>query len=154
MRPHIEIKTKPINYNMNYHDENFDENQKEIFHVFIAEDRLKLLFTVEWVDPTTNTREFKVVKHDHLYLDGMDRKATYPEGTYIGNLSADPTIIYALFQDNLNPYSIQLNNVTVHNMVFFESVDFVFTDQDKLEKLYDLINEACKKIKHNPVELG
>lgn len=156
MNPHIEIKDRPINTKLNYNEKDFDESVVSLYHVFISEDKLKILFTVEWKDPNISEREFQVVKHDHLYLDGPDSNQEYPigEGSWSGTLSADQTIVQELFKDNLDPYGIVLNKVVLHNLVNIESIDFEFTDQNKLEELYDKINEKCKSIKHISSFLG
>jgi hypothetical protein len=113
--------------------------------VNVIENSLKLTFSVQWVDPSINDIEFKVIKCLGLYLVGMDENISYPTS---GAISSDPTIAQTLFKDNLDPYGIVLNKIVVHSMNFFESLDFTFTDPIKLEELYLLINEQCKKIKH------
>jgi hypothetical protein len=148
MNPHIEVKDKAINTQLNYNEKNFNESSSSLFHVFISEDKLKVLFTVEWKDPNSSKREFQVVKHDHLYLDGIDKGKAYPiEKPYVGTISADPTVVQKLFSKNLDTYGIRLDKVTTHKLTFFESIDFTFTDPVKLEELYDKINEACIKAK-------
>jgi hypothetical protein len=61
MNPHIEVKDKAINTQLNYNEKNFNESSSSLFHVFISEDKLKVLFTVEWKDPNSSKREFQVV---------------------------------------------------------------------------------------------
>lgn len=156
MNPYIEVKDRSINARLNYNDPDYDDSAVSLFHVFISQEKLKVLFTVEWKDPNSNLREFQVIKHDHLYLDGQDRDKIYPIGTtpYPGVLSADPSIVQELFSDNLDRYGIRLDKVTIHNHTFYESVNFTFTDPAKLDQLYDLINEACTKVKYSPGHLA
>lgn len=156
MNPHIEVQLRSINSNLNYNDPNFDDTDASLFHVVIAENKLKLLLTVEWKDPLHNPREFQVVRHDHLYLDGQDKGQAYPLGAvpYPGNLSADPTIVQGLFDDTLLPYGIRLDKVVVHNHTNYESINFTFTDPTKLNELYDRVNQAGIRAKYSPGSLA
>lgn len=156
MHPHIEIKLRPINTRRNYNDPDYDDNEEGIYHVIISENKLKMLFTVKWQEPGLNKREFQVIRHDHLYLDGQDKGQVYPIGNhpYGGTISADNSVVQELFSDNLDPYQIRLDKVTVHNHLFYESINFTFVDPQLLETLYDRINEACLKAKFSPSGIG
>jgi hypothetical protein len=148
MNPYIEVKDKAINCNTNYNSSESNADSNSLYHVFISERNLKLLFTVEWVDQKSNPFEFQVVTCNQLYLDGIDNNMVYPitSGVASGTISSDTTIVNNLFTDNLNPYGIVINKLTFHNFKNFESVDFTFTDDIKRQKLYNLIKNKCKKI--------
>lgn len=156
MHPHIEVTSRAINTRLNYSDPEYSDTEESLYHVVVSEDKLKLLFTVKWQDPAKNPREFQVVRHDHLYLDGQDDNQEYPIGTfpYGGSISADNSIIQELFQKNLSPYQIRLDKVTVHNHNYYESINFTFVDPQLLEELYDKIHEACLIAKFSPTGLA
>lgn len=155
MHPHIEIKASSISTNRNYNDPDYDDTKIKLFHVIISEGKLKLLMTVQWQDPANHTREFQVIRHDHLYLDGHDPGTPYPGAApYTGNISADTTEAQELFQKSLSPYMIHLDKVTVHSKINYESTQFSFTDPQILEELYDRINDVFLKAKYSPASLA
>lgn len=141
--PHITVMN-PQN-SVNYNDADFDETAAPILRGFVSDNHLKLSFVALWNENVgEKIREFQVSKFDALYLSGRD---VYSDTATPGDLTVDKIITEDSFPE-LKLYSIKINSINIHDYVDFETNDFIFEDEDKLNALLDMIDQAFKmKIK-------
>lgn len=144
--PYIQLNQTSIYDSTNYNSEDFQDIENPIYMGFLADNILKIFFTVKWntVDLPDGEREFQVIKFNKIYIDTMDENAK-EEPDYINGLSANVGIVHALFDKVLSFYSIRLNRVHMYNYSDFESIDFTFDNLSKKEALLDYINETLKR---------
>lgn len=141
--PHITVMN-PQN-TTSYNDPNFDETAVPILRGFLSDNHLKISFLALWNENISEgVREFQVSKFDTLYLSGRD---IYSDTAVPGELSVDKIISNDSFPE-LKFYSIKINSINIHDYVDFETNDFIFEDDDKLNALLDMIDQAFRfKIK-------
>lgn len=149
MRPHVEVRPYPIN-SVN-DDLEYDDATTPLYHVFVSQNKLKMLFLVAQI---RNKRKYEVLRCEYVTLHGMDERNIYLNTVDNFNISADSTIVNEVFEYSLKPFDLKLLETTFHNFEFFESAiegkGFVFEDAETYRKLKNFIESRCNKMLQNP----
>lgn len=149
MSPHVEARPYPIN-NCN-DDLEYDDVTTPLYHVFVSQGKIKMLFLVAQIP---STRDYKVVKCEYITLHGIDERNIYLNTVDNISISADPTIVNEVFEWSLKPYRIKILNATFHNFEFFETEiegkGFIFEDSSVYDELKAYIIKKCKQMLQNP----
>lgn len=149
MRPHVEVRPYPINSAND--DLEYDEATTPLYHVFVSQSKLKMLFVVAQI---RNKREYEVLRCEYVTLHGMDERDIYLNIVDTFGISADSTIVNEVFEFSLKPFGLKLLDATFHNFEFFESAiegkGFVFEDAELYNSLKNFIARRCNKMLQDP----